>query len=124
MSQANTPWEVGLGFTINQNKTDFRGSAAVRAARGSEKVRNVGLDVAHTEAAPAGARLTLDGRVVGTVNSPCYSRRLGRSLALGHVDAGTPVGTVLTLETQDLQTTATVIAMPVHDPAKSRTHAP
>ncbi|MEP6969773.1 MAG: hypothetical protein ABJA49_04975 [Betaproteobacteria bacterium] len=39
-------------------------------------------------------------------------------------DPGIPVGTVLTLQAQDIQTTATVIAMPVHDPAKNRTHAP
>lgn len=121
MSQANTPWEVGLGFTINHGKADFRGRSAVLAARGSEKVRNVGLEIAHAEAAPAAARLRFDGRLVGIVNSPCHSRRLGKSLALGHVDPHISVGTVLTLQAQDIQTTAIVIAMPVHDPAKSRT---
>ncbi len=67
--------------------------------------------------------LRMNGEDVGTVNSPGYSHRLGKSLALVHLSPGacTP-GTQLELVSDDLNTTATVEAMPFFDPSKSRTH--
>ena len=123
MTTDNTPWEVGLGFTVNRNKGDFRGKAALMAAEAIPKVRNVGLDIAHDDMVEGGEELSLDGKVVGVVNSPCYSHRLGKSLALGHISPDIAEGTVLALKGGDIDTTATVVAMPVYDPAKSRTHA-
>lgn len=123
MTTDNTPWEVGLGFTVNRNKADFRGKAALMATEASPKVRNVGLDIAHDDMVEGGEELSLDGTAVGVVNSPCYSHRLGKSLALGHIRPDIAEGTVLALKGGDIDTTATVVAMPIYDPAKSRTHA-
>lgn len=122
MTSENTPWEVGLGFTVNRNKADFRGKAALMAAEAVPKVRNVGLDIDHDAMVGGGEDLILDGEAVGTVNSPAYSHRLGKSLALAHVRPEVSVGTSLIVKGGGLSTTATVISMPIHDPAKSRTH--
>ncbi len=123
MTTENTPWEVGLGFTVSQTKADFRGKTALMAAKGREKIRNIGLDVDHTDMVEGGEDLVLDGKVVGIVNSPCYSHRMGKSLALGHVSPEVGEKTTLELRGGEIVTTATVVATPIYDPKKSRTHA-
>ncbi|PSM19703.1 aminomethyltransferase family protein [Nitratireductor sp. StC3] len=121
MNDTHTPWEVGLGFTVSRKKPAFRGRSALFAAEGSEALRNVGLRVDMAEAAPGGAQLYQDERPVGVVNSPCWSRRLGQSLALAHVTPGIATGGRLTLRGDGVEASATVIALPLHDPQKSRT---
>ena len=125
MTAENTPWEVGLGFTVSKEKTGYRGHEALMAAKGKETVINVGLEIALDDIAPGGAELFLDDAPVGVVNSPGFSHRLGKSLALAHVSpsAAAP-GTVLRLQADALETRATVVTMPVYDPQKRRTHAP
>lgn len=123
MTDANTPWEVGLGFTVSRTKGDFRGKAALMAAEGSEAVNNVCLDIDHADMVNGEEVLSQDGEVVGVVNSPCYSHRMGKSLALGHVKAGVPLGAKLTVKGGDIDTTAVVVASPIYDPEKARTHS-
>lgn len=123
MSTDQTPWEVGLGFTVSRTKGDFRGKAAVMAAEGNEKVRNVGLVINHEDMVNGEEVLSLDERDVGVVNSPCYSHRMGKSLALAHIDPAIVDGTVLDLVGDDITTTATVVSLPIYDPQKTKTHA-
>lgn len=123
MTSENTPWEVGLGFTISRSKSDFRGKSALMAAESKPKVLNVGLNINHSDMVEGGETLLLNGEEVGVVNSPAYSHRLGKSLALAHINPGIAEGTVLNLKSDVIKTNATVIPMPVHDPSKSRTHA-
>ncbi|MEM7430061.1 MAG: glycine cleavage T C-terminal barrel domain-containing protein, partial [Pseudomonadota bacterium] len=67
--------------------------------------------------------LSLSGQEVGVVNSPCYSHRLGKSLALGHVQPdAAAAGTTLVVNGGDIDTTATIVDIPVYDPQKSKTH--
>jgi len=123
MTEDNTPWEVGLGFTISKNKGDFRGKEALMAAKGREAVNNVCLDIDHADMVVGGETLSLDGVDIGTVNSPCYSHRMNKSLALAHIKAGIPVGAQLQLKSDALETTCKVVATPLYDPTKGRTHA-
>ena len=60
---------------------------------------------------------------VGVINSPCYSHRLGKSLALAHVQTGIPIGTVLNVASETFEATATIVPSPIYDPQKARTHA-
>ncbi|WP_235815633.1 aminomethyltransferase family protein [Cypionkella psychrotolerans] len=122
MTEANTPWEVGLGFAIAKAKGDFRGKAALMAAKGREAVRNVCLDIDWPEMVAGGTVLSHDGVEVGIVNSPCYSHRMGKSLALAHIKPEIAIGSVLTLSADGIETTATVVQSPVYDPGKTRTH--
>ena len=123
MTEANTPWDVGLGFTVSSSKGDYRGKDAVLAAKGAAQITNVTLDIDHGDMVNGEERLFYDGTDVGVVNSPCYSHRLGKSLALGHVAPDVSVGTVLQVRGDEIDTTATVVAAPIYDPKKSKTHA-
>ena len=123
MTTDHTPWEVGLGFTVSKTKSDFRGKEALMAAKGHEKIINVGLSINHSDMIEGGEVLSFDGKEVGVVNSPAYSHRLGKSLALAHVNPSIAKDTILDLKSDNISTTATVIAMPIHDPSKSKTHA-
>ncbi|WP_291730383.1 aminomethyltransferase family protein [Leisingera sp. F5] len=122
MSTDNTPWEVGLGFTVSAAKGGFRGKDAVMAAKGAEKISNVCLDIDHTDMVEGGETLSFNGEEIGVINSPCYSHRLGKSLALAHVRPGLAPGTVLNVAGATLETTATLTESPIYDPQKSRTH--
>jgi aminomethyltransferase len=123
MTTDHTPYEVGLGFTVSKSKTGYRGCEALAGARGREKVNNVCLVIDHDDMVNGGEELSANGSVVGVVNSPCFSHRLGKSLALAHVsrEAATP-GTKLELAGGDIEATATVVAMPIYDQEKQRTH--
>ena len=123
MTDEHTPWEVGLGFTVNRNKGDFRGNQAVLASEGQERFVAAGISIDHDDALAGGETLNLDGVEVGIINSPCYSHRLGKSLALVHLrpDTAHP-GTRLDVASDDFLGTATVETIPFFDPTKSRTH--
>ena len=123
MTSDHTPWEVGLGFTVSQSKGDFRGKAALMAAKGQETIRSACLVIDHDDMVDGGERLLDNGKEVGTVNSPCYSHRLGKSLALGHVDVTVAEDAVLRLMGGTIDATAQIVPMPIYDPQKLRTHA-
>lgn len=122
MTDEHTPWEVGLGFSVNPD-SDFRGKAAAMASRGNERFVAAGIAVDHDDALVGGESLQINGAEVGMLNSPAYSHRLGKSLALVHLSkvAAQP-GTRLDVVSDDFKGTATVEAIPFFDPTKSLTH--
>jgi aminomethyltransferase len=124
MTAEHTPWEVGLGFTVNRDKGDFRGKQATLEAEGKERFVAAGISIDHDDALPGGEILQLNGAEVGVVNSPCWSHRLSKSLALVHLrsNAAAP-GTSLQVLGDDFSGTAIVESTPFFDPGKSRTHA-
>jgi len=95
----------------------------VLSAKGREALNNVSLDIAHSEMLAGGETLLFDGLAAGTINSPCYSHRLGKSLALAHVIPGFAVGTRLKVTANGMDTTATIVERLVYDRKKMRTHA-
>lgn len=122
MTENNTPWEVGLGFTLSRSKEAYRGKDRVWEAKGKEVIRNVCIDIDHSDMVDGGESLTLSGTSVGVVNSPCYSHRMKKSLALAHIRPDIPTGTQLGVKGEEIATTAKVIEHPVYDPQKIRTH--
>lgn len=124
MTDAHTPWEVGLGFTVSRTKGDFRGKDALFAAEGRERFLLAGIVAAHDDALAGGETLRLSGEDVGVVNSPAWSHRMGKSLALVHLrpDAAAP-GTRLEAAGEDFSCAATVETIPFYDPQKTRVHA-
>ena len=124
MTAEDTPWEVGLGFTVNRNKGDFRGKQAVLASEGKERFLAAGVSIEHDDALAGGELLKLDGEEVGVINSPCWSHRLNKSLALVHLQPGASrPGTGLEVVSDDFTGKATVESTPFFDSNKSRTHA-
>jgi len=101
----------------------FRGYEALTAAKGKEKIKNVCLDIDHSEMVEGGETLSLDSKQVGVVNSPCYSHRLGKSLALAHVHpAAAKPGTKLKVTGGSIDCSAEIVTSPIYDPTKARTH--
>ena len=124
MTEANTPWEVTMGWAVSRKKGAFRGRDAVFAREGQENVLMVGIAADHGDAVEAGAALSLDGERVGIVNSPAWSHRMKKSLALCHVaPQAAAEGTRLALEGETMRCEATVSRIPFYDPEKTRTHA-
>ncbi len=123
MTSEHTPYEVGLGFTVSAAKTGYRGHEALMAARGKEKINMICLDIDHPDMVSGGEELFMNGQLIGVVNSPCFSHRMNKSLALGHVapDMAKP-GTRLEVKGGDIETTAVVVTMPIYDPDKQKTH--
>lgn len=123
MTDDHSPWEVGLGFTINRAKAGFRGRDAVFDLEGKERFRLAGIVADHDDALVGGETIILNDEQVGTVNSPAWSHRLGQSLALVHLRPGIEAGTRLDVVGDDGTWTARVASIPFFDPQKIRTHA-
>ena len=71
-----------------------------------------------------GETLKLNGEDVGIVNSPGYSHRMQKSLALCHIRPDAAVaGTKLEVVGEDTTYSAEVNAIPFYDPKKTRVRA-
>ncbi|MXV97983.1 MAG: aminomethyl transferase family protein [Acidimicrobiaceae bacterium] len=125
MTDDHFPSEVGLGWALSRSGADYRGRQAALAAAGTERFVFAGISIDHTDMVAGGETLRLEGRDVGTVNSPAWSHRMGKSLALVHLapDAA-DAGTALEVVGEDASYRATVERIPFYDSEKSRTHAP
>ena len=124
MTDEHTPWEVGLGFTVNTQKEDYRGKQAALESKGNERFLQTGIIANHSDALVGGESIQLDGAEVGIINSPAWSHRLNQSLALGHIapDAAS-AGTEVEIVGEDISVSGQVAALPFYDPNKARTHA-
>ena len=121
MNENTTPWEINLPWCVGKDK-EFRGKEAAMAKKSQENIKLVGLVCSLDDAAPEASKLFSNGEEVGVINSPGYSHRMGASISLGHVkpDLAAP-GTELEAKAEDGTTfTATVTAMPMFDPQKSK----
>ena len=124
MTAEHTPWEVGLGFTVSRKKGDFRGKAAAMASKGQERFHGAGIVIDHSDMVVGGERLLFNGEDVGVVNSPAYSHRMQKSLALVHLRPDTAVaGTTLQLVGEDATYSAVVNPIPFYDPQKAKVRA-
>jgi len=124
MTAEHHPSEVGLGWAVSKKGANYRGRDAAIAAVGNERFVGAGIEIDHDDIIVGGESLQADGVEVGTVNSPAYSHRLGKSLALAHIEPGAAApGTSLDVVGDGVNYSARVAAIPFFDPAKSRTHA-
>jgi aminomethyltransferase len=120
-----TPWEVRADWTVDLDKPDFRGKAALVASKGNERSFITGLEVDHNEAINSGAKVFADGKEVGVVTSTVFSQHLMKSLGIGQIaPSHTGLGTALEIVDGDNTFKATVVRMPFYDPLRLRTHPP
>lgn len=118
-----SPWEAGVGWSIDLSKSSFRGKDAVLRRRAEKRAVQAGIEIDHHEAVEPGKKIYRDGKVAGVVNSTTYSRHLMRSLALVHVEPGCKeFGTELEVEVGDKRVKARVVKTPFYDPLRLRTH--
>jgi aminomethyltransferase len=115
----DTLWELGLDFTVSPRKTGFRGAAAHYRAKGKERFRIFGVEIAAEQAALAGDELHAEGRKVGVVTCGMTSTLTGRSLAIARLDVDKAVaGTPLELRGAAFTAPATAQTLPFDDPRK------
>jgi aminomethyltransferase len=120
-----TPWEVRADWTVDLDKPDFRGKAALAASKGKERSLITGLEVESTEAIAPGAKVFAGGKEVGVVTSTVFSRHLMKSLAMAQIEPShTEVGTSLHIQDAGKSFKAAVVQMPFYDPLRLRTHPP
>ncbi|MGI0149246.1 MAG: glycine cleavage T C-terminal barrel domain-containing protein, partial [Thermoplasmata archaeon] len=120
----NNPYEVGLGWTVDENKdADYLGKGALlRIKKEGVRRKLVGIEV---EGSPLGAWIPdywdvhADGRTAGHVTSLTYSPRLEKNIgyALVHIDSA-KIGTALRISTSRGVRHATVVKKPFVDPKK------
>ncbi len=85
----DTPWQVGLGFTVALDSSDFRGRDAVAAARETPLTRRL-VHVALDDPEPIafhGESILRDGARVGEVTSAAFGATLDRCVGRGWVRA-------------------------------------
>ena len=121
MNESHTPWEMGIGFTVSRDKDTFRGKEALFAVEGREHILNAGVVIDHNNEVEAGAKLFREDREVGVINSPCWSHRLNKSLALCHVEPEYAwINTELQVVSAINNYTARIQSIPFYDPQKVR----
>ena len=121
INESHTPWEMGIGFTVSRDKNEFRGKEALFATKGRERILNAGLVINHDDEVEAGSKLFCEDEQVGVVNSPCWSHRMNKSLALCHVASGyAHVNTKLQVVNDENNYSATIQTTPFYDPQKLR----
>ncbi len=118
-----TPFEVGAGWTVDFDKGDFRGKAALLERQGKERFAIAGIEADADCAMPAGARIMHDAREIGCVTSAVFSRYLMKSLAMSAVAPAYAVpGTAVTVQADEGQLVkATIVRLPFYDPLRLRT---
>ncbi|MCP4356889.1 MAG: hypothetical protein GY796_02590, partial [Chloroflexi bacterium] len=88
--------------------------------QGQERFLLAGIDVHHSDPLVGGEKLMSNGQKVGAVNSPAWSHRMQKSLALVHLHPdNTAPGTPLDVVGDDVTYTITVrYASPDNSPAQ------
>ncbi len=86
MTEANNPYEVGLGWVVRMEKEDFLGKNTLQRIKSqgvSQKLR--GFEVTADVELEKGTPLYADEEKVGFITTSCYSPTLGKRLAMGYV---------------------------------------
>jgi glycine cleavage system aminomethyltransferase T len=124
MTLDNNPYEVGLGWLVEEAKeADYIGKAALKRIKAEGVQRKlVGVEI---EGDALDFNMTrwpvaCDGRPVGFVTSALYSPRLGRNIGYANVPADLgALGTHLRVDVPEVgEREAVVVAKPFVDPNK------
>src|SRR3990170_4633479 len=78
-------WELGLDFTVSPGKTGFRGAEEHLRLKGKERFKIFGLLIDADGPADLGDEVFADGKKVGVITCPCYSKLTKKSMAIMRV---------------------------------------
>ncbi len=116
LDDGTTPLEAGLAWVVKFSKPEFIGRAALarQKERGVER-KLVGLELTAAGIARAGYALSKGGRSIGRVTSGTRSPSLGKSIALGYVEAAeAEPGNVIDVEIRGRGAAAKIVATPFY----------
>jgi len=123
VSENESVWEAGLGWSVGKEKGDYIGKAANEARKGKETKIFSGIvcdaDVACGEPIAGGEKIYANGEEVGYVTAALFSTRLNKSVALCYLKPGIEVGAAVEVQGA-VNCSATVSALPFYDPEKLR----
>jgi len=122
MTDNDTPWDVGLGFTISKNKAaDYRGKAAVMASMKAQKTTTYGLIADADQAMDADAKVFCGDKEIGYVTAPLLSSVMNKSIAMFRVDLEfAKPGLAVEVRGENLTSKAVTSDVPLLDPAKQK----
>ncbi|MFL0806650.1 MAG: aminomethyltransferase family protein [Oceanobacter sp.] len=116
----DTLWELGLDFTVSKDKTEFRGSYEHFRLKGQERFKIFGVLLESDKEADIGDTLWADGKQVGVITQPAYSRLTGQSMAIARVDVDyAEQGKALEVK-GSLEVAAISHTLPFDDPDKKK----
>ena len=128
LTDGNTPYEAGLGWTVRLGKGEFVGRDALARQKEHGTTRQlVGIELAGLEFLPApGDAILSDGREVGRVTSADRGFHLGKSLAMGYVEksvAESDVQVTITSASTGEDYAGTIHTRAFYDPEMTRAKA-
>ena len=118
MTDSISPFEVGLGRSVQLDKADFIGKEALRNKTKPDRIR-VGLNITGHGIARGGEQIFKDDRSIGVTTSGSWCPFLKRAVAMALVDiACSSVGTNLSVEIRGKTVTAEVTPLPFYSRKK------
>ena len=119
LTESIDPIAAGLKWAVDLSK-EFVGVERLREVEKSGPARKlVGLELEGKRIARQGSPIVKDGAVVGEVTSGTLSPTLGKSIAMGYVDANlTAEGTELSVDLKGTPNAAKVVKMPFYKRAQ------
>ena len=122
MTEENTPWEVGLGFTVSKDKAaHYGGKEALMATIGNENIKTYGIVADCGTAVDTDGEVFAEGKRVGKVTVSMYSTLTNRSLAMAHLlPALAKPGVAIEVKGPNVSCAATTHALPLYDLNKSK----
>jgi aminomethyltransferase len=114
-------WELGLDFTVSPGKTGFRGHEEHYRLKGKERFKIFGLLIEGEKMAEAGDELWADGRKVGVITCPSYSKLTRKSMAIVRLDVPyARQGVALEVRGKNLNAKAIAHTISFDDPEKKK----
>lgn len=114
-------WELGLDFTVSPGKTHFRGYEEHYKLKGRERFKIFGLLIEGETMAEGGDELWADGKKVGVITCPSYSKLTRKSMAICRMDVPyAKQGTKLEVRGKNLKANAIAHTISFDDPEKKK----
>ena len=114
-------WELGLNFTVSPGKTGFRGHEEHYKLQGKERFKIFGLLIEGDKMAEGGDELWADGKKVGVITCPSYSKLTKKSMAICRMDVPyAKQGTPLEVRGKNLKAKAIAHTISFDDPEKKK----
>lgn len=114
-------WELGLDFTVSPGKVGFRGAEEHARLKGKERFKIFGLLIEADGPADLGDEVFADGKKVGVITCPSYSKLTKRSMAIMRVDvAHAKQGAPLEVRGKSLNAKAIAHTITFDDPEKKK----
>jgi aminomethyltransferase len=114
-------WELGLDFTVSPGKTGFRGAEEHARLKGKERFKIFGLLIEGDKMADGGDELWADGKKVGVITCPSYSKLTKKSMAICRMDVPyAKQGSKLEVKGKNLNAKAIAHTISFDDPEKKK----